>query len=1168
MTTAKSTSPVIAPEGGAVQVTIAPAFDPVERRIRFSAPYGSTIADILATGLSVLPPVERIRVDLVTRDGFWMVDRRFWGVVRPNAGVHVIVRVIPGGSAMRSILSLLVSVVATALTGPLSTLLGVTSAFGKSLITAGLVTAGGLLLNALFPQNGEKKEKPNYILSGWQNEFAPDAPVPLVLGKIRYAPRFGARTYTEVVRDRLYMRTVWLRGYGPLVVSKPRIGRTDLSKFDEVEFEDSNGVPLATPFTLYPTQVLEESQGVELVREQDQDDYGEPTGPFIDKPVSRFTSRDVDGAAIIWFFENGLAGYDEGGFFSSPGTEAKAVSFKVEARLVGVTPYTELETVTFEEDKSAPFFRVTSWPLSPRGQYEIQVTRLTNNSKGANIRDTVKWFALQGFRPEYPINFPRPLSLRAMRLRGTAQLNGTIDTYNEILSSPDRGWNGSAWVTRETNNPSAMAIRLLSSAANPRPATNAQIDWPAFEDWHEECTANNLACNHVIDYDAGVDEGLALIGATGRGAVWWDGEKYTVTIDRPRTIVVDHISTRNASNIRWSTSYFKPPDGHRVTFLDETNDYEQGERIVPWPADLRYATKAAMLADLSPRAGRRAEVYADPVEANNGYYRKVGAAGAGSWDVAPLDIIEALDLPGITNPAQIWVETRRLQYERIYRNTTYVATQPGAVRRAGPGDMVMLARDVLVQAMHAGQVVAVSNRRVEVDAVFKMEEGTDYAIRWRHYADDDDTVGESMLRQIKTIAGEHKAVTLIGDGAVPGYGDVVHFGPMGTDSIPVIVAGIERGEDNASILHMLPAADEMHARVAAEVPPAWNGRVGVNLGGSSAIPPLPKVVSVRSGRSVTGDPNGLVVTLQPGAGTVPTARFEIQHRLDGSPTWSAPISVSAGSGAIKIPGYIAGNVVEWQPRAKTAYNVPSAWGASRKTTIGAKDPATPKALNASLIVVTPGLGKADAFFTVDADAGTTTHVQLYRNTTGVFSESDATLDPIIVSAGGSYTRVMGDASRTSLLANGDFAAAGPPPTAGTGWSISGGHADHSATSGGAIIWSGLTINPGDVCRSRVNVKAISGVGATLTPRNSGTVNESWPTAYTTTGIKRQSYTAVSANGSFGLVANTNSVIQIDDAVFFIQTPSSLPQGTNYFWLRPFNGVTPGPLAGPFLADID
>lgn len=1166
MTTAKSTLPVIAPEGGAVPVTIAPSFDPVERRIKFVAPCGSTIADILAMGMSELPPVERIRVDMVTRDGFWMVDRRFWHIVRPNAGVHVVVRIVPGGQAMRSVLSLLVSVVATALTGPLATLLGVTSAFGKTLITAALVTAGGLLLNALFPQQGEKREKPNYILAGWQNEFAPDAPIPLVLGKIRYAPRYGARTYTEVVRDRLYMRTIWLEGYGPLVRSKPRIGRTDLDKFDEIEFEDCDGVPIDTPFELYPAQVLEESQGLELVRELEEDDYGEPTGPYIDKPVSRFTVRDAAGFAIIWHFENGLSGYDDGGFFSSPGSEDKALSFKVECRLVGVEDFDELETVTFSENKAAPFFRSTPWAFPVRGQYEIQVTRLTNNSRDANVRDTVKWFAIQSFRPEYPINFDRPLSLRSMRLRGTAQLNGTIDTYNEILSSLARDWNGAAWVVRETKNPAALAIHWLSGVWNPHPAADGEIDWPAFEDWHEECTANDLSFNRVIDFDAGVDEGLAMIGAAGRGAVWFDGEKWTVTIDRPRTVVVDHISSRNASNVSWSTSYFRPPDGHRVTFLDETNDFEQGERIIPWPADHRYATKAAMLADLLPRAKKRAEVYADPVEANNGYFRKVGASGSGSWEVAPLDIVEALDLPGITNPDQIWIEARRLQYERMYRNTAYVATQPGSIRRAGPGDMVMLARDILVRRMHSARVVSVYGRRVEFDEAFEMETGETYAVQWRQYASENDSDGVWLTRTVKTVPGEQRAVTLEGVGQMPGYGDVVHFGRHGTVSIPVIVAGIERGEDNASILHMLPAADEMHARVAAEVPPAWNGRVGVDLGLTSTPPSVPKVVEVRTGYAGTGTANGMVIMLRPGPGAVTAASLQVQHRLDGGSVWSAPVSASGGSGAIEIAGYLSGQTVEWQPRAVSLYGVPSAWGTTRETIIGFKDRAQPKALDASLIVVTGGLGKADTFFTVDTDAETTTHVQLYRNTTGIFSESDATLNPIAVAAGGSYTRVMGDASRVSLLANGDLSAAGPPPTLGANWTISGGKALHSTGAGGSLSWSGLTLNGGKKLRFGFTIDSISGASASITPRLLGGTTVTG-TPVTSAGLVLGSLVVISGNNTFAPLANTTAVAQVDGFSAYEETTTSLPQGTNYIWLRPYNQGMPGPLAGPFAVTV-
>ncbi|MFG1479180.1 hypothetical protein V5F53_11020 [Xanthobacter sp. V4C-4] len=44
-----------------------------------------------------------------------------------------------------------------------------------------------------------------------------------------------------------------------------------------------------------------------------------------------------------------------------------------------------------------------------------------------------------------------------------------------------------------------------------------------------------------------------------------------------------------------------------------------------------YATKAALLADLTPPANTIGEVFGDPVAANNGYYLKAGAGGTGGW---------------------------------------------------------------------------------------------------------------------------------------------------------------------------------------------------------------------------------------------------------------------------------------------------------------------------------------------------------------------------------------------------------------------------------------------------------------------------------------------------------------------------------------------------------
>ncbi|MCV9960378.1 hypothetical protein OIU34_00565 [Pararhizobium sp. BT-229] len=1161
--------PAVTPGSAMVNVTVMPLFDPGEARIKFTVPHGKTVAEIMAIAFPAASPsvLQRIRVSLVRKAGFCAIENRMWAVVRPNADVHVVIRVVPAGQAMRTVLQLLVTVAATAITGPLG--LGLTG-FLRTAATFAIVTAGGLLLNSLFipSQTGQDKEKPTYAISGWRNQGVPDGFMPLVAGKVRYAPRYAASTWTEVVGDLIYIRSAFLWGYGPLAITDLKIGETPLDKFDEETIETQYGAAGDVPFTLYPTQVIEESIGAELVLERPTDDYGEPTDdPPEEKRVSRFTAADAAEACIIFYFEGGLFNTDAEGKQSS-----KTVEVELATRLVGAPDFDVVETIKFDEEKTKGFFRAYRWTLknhagvAARGRYEVQLTRKTKNDENVGDQDALKWFALQSFRPESPFNFAKAHAKSLIRVKATNQLNGTLDALNGVVSAELRDWNGTAWVpVVETSNPASFSLQAITGPHLAYPSPDDEIDWPAFEDWHEHCTANDLKYDRVHDFENGLGDVLAASGAAGRAAVWHDGEKWTVTIDRPRTIIDDHISARNASNFGWSTKYFEPPDAHRVTFLDATNDYLEAERIVPWPADVRYATKALMDVDLAHRAGKRAEVYADPTPANNGYYRKSGAIGAGSWIAKPIDITEALDLPGKTDPGEIWIETRRLQYERIYRNTIYSATQAGSIRRAAPGSAVMLARDVLVRAMHSGRVTAVVGNRIETDAEFIMKEGESYGLRFRAYANDDDSVGVSTLRTLRTVPGENRAVSLTGEGEVPEIGSLVHFGPITQESIPVIVAGIERGNDNASILQMLPAADQMHAKVAAEVPPAWSGRVGDNLGGSNAEPPVPVVTAVRSGITGTGDADGLYVRLRPAAGSpVIVGEFEIRHRLAGAGTWETPVSVSAAAGVITIPGYTAGDEVEWQPRAVSINNIPSDWGVTRTTTIGEDDPA-PGALDSTLIVATGGLGKADIFFTVAPSEANITHVQLYHNTTGSLDPvDDAILAPIDVDAGGSYTRVHGDPSIVTLVTNGSFSAPASPPTLGSNWTITSGHADHAPGTGGSISWS-VSMSPGDEICLSVLINSIS--GGALTPRSTGTLTETWATAYTTPGLKLQSHVAASGNTTLGLLAATATVCQIDDLAAYKKTPACLQQGNNYFWLQPFNDVTPGPLAGPFLVTV-
>ncbi|MER8946088.1 phage tail protein [Mesorhizobium sp. M0959] len=900
-----------------VHVTAAPiAFQPDRARIELTLPEGMTIAEMVAIALpgATNAVLERTRVALVKGDGMQVARRALWHRARPNAGVHVVIRVVPGGDSFRSVLQILVSVAAIAVAGFFfpagATLFGseLLATVAKTALTVGLTALGGLLINALLPlPKPPGEEKPTYAIAGWQNQFTPDAPVPMVMGTHRYAPPFGAMSYIEVVGDWLYDRAVFLHGYGPLEISEEKLGDTLLTKFDEVEIETRLGYADDEPLSLYTNQVLEERIGTDLERPLKHNDYGKiiKGEPSEAKPVSRFTARDTAWSISILSFPAGLIKIDdEGEEFSVE------VVFKRRYRLAGTEAWTDLPDLSIRNTKKVGFYRADRIDYPVRGAYEIEYERLTDSEvepgNGSQFVLNCTWVVLQSFRPEYPFNFRKPVALSALRIKATAQLNGTLDTFNTLDKriAPDWDAESGTWIDRATQWPASLALFALRGPGLYRPTPDEEIDFPAFQDWHVFCVLKGLKYNRIHDFESTLGETLAAIGAAGRAAVKWDGRKWTVVIDRPRELVVDHVNPRNSSDFRWSPSYFEPPHALRVPFIDETNDYQQAERLVPWPGH-----------------------------------------------VGPIDITEEMKLPGKTNPDEIWREARRRQFEIMNRAVSYSAVQQGTARTATTGDLVVASRDVLKRAMHSARVKAVRADLVETDGVFTMAAGESYAIRFRQF-DADDTIGTSVVRTIATVPGESTAVRLTGSGANPKAGDIIHFGPAALDSIPLIIAGITRGKNNSTVLAMLPAAPIIDELTDAEVPPAWSGRVGAEIDLSLIPPAVPVFTGIETGTVETGDANGLRVMLRGGtSNAIAVAAFKLQTRLSGALVWQPPLSCSPAEGAFDVTGYLFGDEVELQAWAVSIAGVESDLTDIVSVIIGSDDFLTPVPANSMLLLV-------------------------------------------------------------------------------------------------------------------------------------------------------------------------------------------------------------------------
>lgn len=1107
-------------EKDTVPVLAAPFFDPGVGRVDLQLRPGLSIAEIVAVALPRLTEHELAyaRVVLVSDRGSAVIERDQWSRVYPHAGVRVVIRIVPGKDALKSILSVVVSIAAIALgqvwAPALASTLGISTQFAAGIIGLGVTVLGNLLLNALIPPVTPDNDKnTSYQISGWRNKLDPDGVVPLILGKVRYAPPFAATSYTEIVGDLQYIRAIFCFGYGRLALSDFRIGDTAITDYDEITEEVREGLPTDQPVTIYPTQIYEESVGTELVRPEHRDDQGnEIDGPGIETPVIRTTGFDASGASIIFGFPAGLGKMDD-----DQKKKNVTVTMRIRQRPSGTDAWQDVVSLDFTAKKLEGFYRQYTWNFATRGRYDIEVTRMTDEFTGAQTQGRTTWVALQTLRPEYPLNFPYPLALVAIRVKATYQLNGALDNFNALASRICLDWDSASqtWIERETSNPASLYRYTLQSPANPKPVSDSEINLPLLQSWHEFCTLKGLKYGKSIDDDGNLGDRLNEIAAAGRARPWNDGIRHGVVIDRPQELVVDHINPRVSWNFQSTRTYFEAPHGFRIQFLDQTNDYKQAERLVPWP-------------------GYSGEIL----------------------------LTEQLELPGKTDPAEIWREARRKMYEAIYRPDVHTVTVDGPIRVATRGDLVMGSFDVLDRTQIATRIKWSEGKLIELEDAVTMSSGQDYAIRFRVFADDSDTIGTSVVRRVQTTAGAHTVLMFLADGDTPAAGDVIHFGGALTESMPLIVTRVEAAQDMASNFTMIDASPIIDELTDAEVPPPWSGRVGDDIGDNTGLPPAPVFDAVLSGLSGTGVQGGLQVNLKPGSGAVPTVAFRLQHRLNGATVWQQ-LDFPASNGGCSVSGYANGQPVQLRAAALNATGLVGDFTVVVNVTIGAQDAALPQALDSTMISIGALLGGATVMFSSGADPATT-QIQIYRSMSSSINRStDAIGSPISIAPSRSFTVPVGDTTRSNLVTNGGFDT-DSGWTKGTGWTIASGIATH-ATGSAAGLSQARTTTVGTYYRLAFTTSAVT--AGTLTPQLTGGTTQSG-TARSANGNFSDRLQAVTGNNTLNFAASSTFAGSIDNVVIFEETATCLAAGVHYFWLEPQNsdGVA-GPLAGPFTVSV-
>ena len=1070
-----------------VHVIAARGMLPDQLRQSFDLAPTLTIAQIVDRVFPGAPDsvLSRVRVTMAHGRDWRPVPRAWWCRITPHAGTHVALRVVPGVGALAIKAAVFLS--GLGLATPVVNIL----AFGGALAVTAL---GAAALNSLIqlPQSPDGPGGPetDYAVEGLRNQAIHGEPVPMPMGRIRVAPVFAMQPYQQIVGDDQYIRALFLFGYGRLDISDIRIGDTPITEFSDIEYELREGALDDDPVTITSIQAIEQPEQIELIHDYGLDDDGNPdkAGGLIETPVIRRLASDAVRGGIVLNFPGGLYRFD----VNSEENKRHTVTFRLDQREVGSVSWTEVAELEYSAASAKPFRRQYTWALPSRGDWEIRLTRTSSSEDHSRISRTVYLTAVQGYRPEYPIDLERmsaPLAMISVKMRATYQLSGTLDQLNALVQRYALDWDGETWTEALTRNPASAYLLALQGPDNPEPVADAEIDWEALADWHEFCTAKGLHYDRDQRRWESLLDRLTVIAAAGRASPWHDGAAWSVIIDRQPPRERTHIAPRNSRNFQGQRSFLRTPDAVRVHFKDEDNDYLDGEVVVPWPGKS-----------------------------------------------APYDLVEEWQKPGKTNATEIAREIYRDMLVVEHRRDRWTVERSGAARVETRGDHVWLTHPVLDSTQASAWVLSAQDALIILDEMVTMEAGQSYAIRFIGF-DEEDPVGQSVLSAVQTVPGQTRTLHVTG-ADVPAEGAMILFGPVSDVSERALVLDIEPGEDFSATVTLTNAAPEIEELTDAYVPETWSPIVGqiVDVGIDPLAPVFAGIETTAAEGVYGSDARSLQVTLA----TAPDDRaliasFELDHRLQGAGSWTTVATALSAE-----LSYDQDDVVELRARA---LDFDGDWGdytATATVTVGADLGALPAEIDLDAASVSAGLGVA--LITVAVGDPNTASVQIFRTAVGDSfdpvadvlgapeTETDEDFLGQPVPSGQPVTFTDGDSTRADLLA--------ATWTNGGGWGSATLPSAHTPGAASTLSQS-LSLTVGETYRGQVTISGRTAGSVTVQLAGGTAVPTS---AISADGQALFSLDAVTGNDRIEVVSTSDFDGTVESLTLIRETAASAPQG--------------------------
>jgi hypothetical protein len=159
--------------------------------------------------------------------------------------------------------------------------------------------------------------------------------------------------------------------------------------------------------------------------------------------------------------------------------------------------------------------------------------------------------------------------------------NRSIESLSVLASAFVRDWNGSEWASwTTTSNPAPHYVDALVGLNNPTPYKRVQMDNDGLVAWRQTCIDNGYTCDAIVK-SGNYQETLELLASCGYARPY-NSDIVGVIQDKDRSgeAPVRVFSPRNINGFSIEKGFARIPDGFRVVYPDQTNQYRPKEEIV------------------------------------------------------------------------------------------------------------------------------------------------------------------------------------------------------------------------------------------------------------------------------------------------------------------------------------------------------------------------------------------------------------------------------------------------------------------------------------------------------------------------------------------------------------------------------------------------------------